>query len=262
MSNPEVNIYSDWWANPNPGRAWYWFILEYKWLKKEFSEWFEISTNNRMELMWVINWLSKITKKSKINIYTDSQYTINGIQKWWAQKWKENNWIKSNKQKAINYDLWEQLLDLVNKHEVKFHWVKWHNGHNENERCDELATLAMDFENLKKDDFYISEYYSKNTAMLSTHDSQILPNLPLSREEQEKKQYILNTLWKWDPNIKISREWDPCRKCWTPVTKKIPKHTKKTLQKKFYYKYYFTCQYCKTNYMTNDAKDDVKNLKI
>ena len=139
---PEVEIYSDWWANPNPWPWGYWVIMCYKWIKKEFKKWFKITTNNRMELTWVITGLSNLKVKSKVNIHTDSQYTINWIEKWWAKKWKANNWYRTKSEKAVNYDLWEKLLDLIEKHEVKFTWIKWHNGHTENERCDELATWS------------------------------------------------------------------------------------------------------------------------
>ena len=142
-SLPHVQLYSDWWAAPNPWKAGCWIILCYKDIKKEFSQWYTISTNNRMEMTWVITGLSKLKTHSYVDVYTDSQYTINGIEKWWAKKWKANNWMRTSSQKATNYDLWEILLTLVEKHTVKFHWVKWHNWHIENERCDELATLAL-----------------------------------------------------------------------------------------------------------------------
>lgn len=250
MQIPNVELYSDWWANPNPGPWGYGIILSCQWVTKEFSQGFTMTTNNRMELLWVITGLSKLTRKSKVDIYTDSQYTINGIQKGWAEKWKENNWMRTKSDKAVNYDLWEKLLQVIEKHEVTFHWVKWHNGHEQNERCDELATLAMQKDDLQKDSFYLENYYTQTP-----------PSLPLSKEEKNSQE-IMKVIWKWDPNLKVEKDWDPCKKCLTPVEKRIPKHTKKTLQKKFYYKYYFTCPNCKTNYMTAEAKDDVKNLKL
>jgi len=246
---PEVELYSDWWANPNPWRWWYGIILCYKWVKKEFKQWFELTTNNRMEMTWVITWLSKLKTKSKVMIYTDSQYTINGIQKWWAEKWKSNNWYRTKTQKAVNYDLWEILLDLVWKHEVSFTWVKGHNWHIENERCDELATEAMDMKKL-----LIDENFIPNESDLNKEKN--------IKEDDKNKLEIIKTLWKWDPSIKVNKESDPCKKCWTPVIKKKPKHTKKTLEKAYYYEYFFSCPYCKTNYMTNDAKRDVKTLKL
>ena len=248
---PEVELYSDWWANPNPGKWWYWIILCCKWVKKEFNEWFEITTNNRMELTWVITWLNKLKTKSKVKVYTDSQYTINWIEKWWAKKWKKNNWYRTKTEKAVNYDLWEKLLDIVSIHEVEFEWVRWHNGHEENERCDELATLAMDNKKLKVDNGYVPSKNSNQTTIWLLEDN-------------KNKEDIIKVLskWKWDSTIKVRKEWDPCKKCLTPVIKKKPKHTKKTLLKSYYYEYFFTCPNCKTNYIVNDAKRDIKKLKI
>lgn len=143
MDLPEVEIFSDWWARPNPGPGAYWIVMKYKWVVKEFS-WFENNTtNNRMELTWAIIWLEKLTKKSKVNLYTDSKYIVDWIEKWWAKKWKQNNWMRTKNEKAINCDLWERLLNLVEKHEVKFHWIKWHNWHIENERCNNLVTKEI-----------------------------------------------------------------------------------------------------------------------
>ncbi len=258
MTIPNVELYSDWWANPNPGPGWYGIILSCGWVKKEFLQGFTCTTNNRMELLWVITWLSKLTKKAKVQVFTDSQYTINGIQKWWAKKWKANNWMRTKSDKAVNYDLWEKLLVEVEKHDVWFTWVKWHNGHIENERCDELATQAMKMDDLLVDEFYMDNYYSKQESLL---DSNLTPS-PSPSQERGIDPKIMKVIWKWDPSLKVEKDWDPCKKCLTPVVKKIPKHTKKTLLKKFYYKYYFNCPNCKTNYMTNDAKDDVKNLKL
>lgn len=227
MNLPEVEIYSDWWARPNPGPGWYWVVMKYKWVVKEFS-WFEDnSTNNRMELTWAITWLSKLTRKSKVDLYTDSQYTINGIEKWWAQKWKDNNWMRTKSEKAINYDLWERLLKVVEKHNVKFHWVKWHNWHKENERCDELATQEI----------------LKNKG-----------EVILDKEDLIKK--VLNS--DVDKSIKMTKEWQACRKCWEKIEKKIPNKINKK-NKKFYYKFYFSCTGCKTNYFVDEAKVMIEN---
>ena len=245
---PKVKIYSDWWSVPNPWKWWYGVIMEYKWIKKEFSQGYKLTTNNRMELSWVIAGLSKLKTKSQVTIYTDSQYTINGIEKWWAEKWKKNNWYRTKSEKAVNYDLWEILLDSISKHEVRFEWVKWHNWHEENERCDELATLAMDMEPIIIDEWYIPKEVDQQS-------------LDFSPEDKHKAE-IIRALWKWDKSIKVEKEWDKCRKCWTEVIQKTPKHTKKTLLKEFYYEYYFSCPYCKTNYMTKDAKRDIKTLKL
>lgn len=242
---PEVDIFSDWGSNPNPWKWAYWVILCYKWIKKEFSAGYKLTTNNRMELTWAITGLEKLTKKSKVNLYTDSQYTINWIEKGWALKWKQNDWFRTKTEKAVNYDLWEKLLDLVDKHEVKFHWVKWHNWHLENERCDELATLAMNMDNLLDDINYIP----------NEEELQKMTNSFLQKKDSLDKKLV-------DKNIKVLKAWDSCRKCGTPVEKKTPKHTSKTKTQNYYYEYYLSCPGCKTMYMVDSAKREINTLKI
>jgi len=229
-SIPKVTIYSDGWAVPNPWKAGYGIILCYKNIKKEFYQWYKLSTNNRMEMIWVITALKKLKKQSEVEVYTDSKYTIDGIEKWWAKKWKKNNWMRTSSQKAVNYDLWEQMLELIEKHNVKFHWVKWHNGHIENERCDELATLALNGKNLIEDTWYDGE---------------------------EIKQVLQKWEKKKNTN-KISKEGDICWKCETPVIKKIPKKKKLRPDQEFYYEYFFYCPGCKTNYMIPEGKRKIE----
>lgn len=229
MALPKVDIYSDWWARPNPGAGGYWVVMKYKWIIKEFSWFEEYTTNNRMELTGAITGLEKLKTKSKVNLYTDSQYTINGIEKWWAKKWKENNWMRTKSEKVINADLWEKLLNITKQHEVKFNWVKGHNWHEENERCDELATEQI----LKHSPSLISKEVDKNLS------------------KQDLLQKVLNE--NIDKSIKITSEWQACRKCWTKVEKRIPKKINKK-NKSFYYRYYLACPWCKTNYFVDDAK--------
>ena len=155
---PEVNIYSDGGANPNPGKGGFGVILTYKKFRKELNEGYQLTTNNRMELMGVIFGLKSLKKKSIVNVYTDSRYVVDGINKGWVAKWKLKNWYRTKDQKAKNRDLWSKLLNLISKHqEVKFHWIKGHVGHIENERCDKLATLALNGEILQKDNGYLND---------------------------------------------------------------------------------------------------------
>jgi len=367
----KVQIYSDWWARPNPGPGAYGVILKF-WDKQKELSWFEEhTTNNRMELTWAIKWLESLKEPCEVDLYTDSSYVVNWIEKWWAKKWKENNWLKADKKKAENSDLWEKLLAQNQKHKVKFHWVKGHNWHKENERCDELATNEI----LEK-----TGQTNPHTSSLSNsnpHPSPLLkergqydkndlrkigvvenyasvPNyvLELSRELRQKQTNAEKILWeilrnrklnnlkfrrqyafgryivdfycfecnlvveldweihslkwakeydkirdeiiskykvkilrikneeiyndiqwvirkilsyssplgevRWGLNsnqkkIKITKEWQACKKCWTPVIKAIPKK-KNTKNKSYYYKYYLTCSNCKTNYFVDEAK--------
>ncbi len=140
----EVEIYTDGACSGNPGPGGYGVILKYKGQAKELSGGEPQTTNNRMELMGVITGLNALKESCVVMLYSDSKYIIDAINKGWAKKWRANNWIKSDKKKALNIDLWEQLLDLLDKHEVTFNWVKGHAGHTENERCDTLAVMQRD----------------------------------------------------------------------------------------------------------------------
>jgi len=237
MNLPEVEIYSDWWARPNPGPWGYWVVMKYKWIVKEFSGFEEHTTNNRMELTWAIVWLEKLTKKSKVNLFTDSSYVVNGIEKWRAEKWKANNWMRTKSEKAINYDLWERLLNAVEKHEVKFNWVKGHNWHIENERCDELATEQI-LKNIWMNDVFLDKEKEIKKVL---------------NENVEKVNYKAREAGLGHRSIKITSEWQACRKCWTKVIKKVPKKVN-TKNKSFYYKYYLNCPGCSTNYFVDEAK--------
>ncbi len=148
---PNIELYSDGGAEPNPGRGGYGVILAYKGLRKELSKGYKMTTNNRMELMGVIAGLEQIKTRSKVKVITDSKYVVDGIEKGWAKRWKANNWYRTKKEKAINSDLWERLLSLLSRHEVSFYWVRGHNGHPQNERCDALATMALNQPNLAED---------------------------------------------------------------------------------------------------------------
>jgi len=231
----KVQIYSDWWARPNPWPGGYGVILRFGKQEKELSGFEENTTNNRMELTGVIKGLEQLKEPCEVKIFTDSSYVVNWIEKGWAEKWRQSNWLKADKKKAENSDLWEKLLDLLKKHKVKFHWVKGHAGHEENERCDELATKEI-FKNTKK--------------LGQTQRSALIDNL----DKEKLLQKVLNTgIDNEQKKIKITKENQACKKCWTPVVKAIPKK-KNTKNKSYYYEYYLTCPNCKTNYFVDEAK--------
>lgn len=135
----QVEIFTDGACSGNPGPGGYGVILRYKGVSKELSGGEERTTNNRMELTAVITGLSALKEPCAVTLYSDSKYIIDAIQKGWAKKWRANVWMRNAKDPALNPDLWEKLLDLLEKHEVTFVWVKGHAGHPENERCDQLA---------------------------------------------------------------------------------------------------------------------------
>lgn len=142
MNKKHVVIYTDGACSGNPGPGGYGIILQYGEHRKELSEGFAETTNNRMELLAVITALEALKTSCAVDLYSDSKYVIDAIQKGWAVKWRSKNWMRTPKEKAKNPDLWERLLKLLDYHEVTFHWVKGHASNENNNRCDELAVQA------------------------------------------------------------------------------------------------------------------------
>ena len=139
-----VDIYTDGACRGNPGKGGWGAILVYGKTEKELSGGDPSTTNNRMELTAAIQALSALKEKCEITLYSDSKYMIDAIEKGWAQSWKAKGWKKADKSPALNPDLWETLLKLIELHDVTFVWVKGHAGHAYNERCDKLATDFAD----------------------------------------------------------------------------------------------------------------------
>ena len=150
----EVTIYTDGACSGNPGAGGYGVVLMYGAAKKELSEGYEKTTNNRMELLAVIRGLEALKAPCRVNLYSDSKYVVDAIEKGWVVKWKQNGWMRNKKERASNVDLWEQLLVMLAKHQVKFIWVKGHADNPWNERCDELARMAIQKGDLKEDENY------------------------------------------------------------------------------------------------------------
>lgn len=150
----EVKIYTDGASSGNPGPGGYGVVLLFDKHRKELSGGFRKTTNNRMELMAVIEGLKALKERCRVTIYSDSKYIVDAIEQGWIYNWKKRNWIRSNKEKVLNPDLWQQLYNLLNEHEIKFEWVKGHNGDIENERCDILAVSAYRKSNLPHDIAY------------------------------------------------------------------------------------------------------------
>ena len=139
-----VDIYSDGACSGNPGPGGYGTIIVYGGVEKELSGSEKNTTNNRMELTGAIVGLEALKYPCRVTLCSDSKYLVDGITKGWAEKWRANGWIKSDKKPALNSDLWGRLLDLLQIHEVSFVWVKGHNGHPYNERCDRLAVAEIE----------------------------------------------------------------------------------------------------------------------
>ena len=140
---PILEIYTDGACSGNPGAGGWGAILRYGEVEKELSGAEKETTNNRMELTAVIEALKALHRDCEIVIHTDSRYVMDGVTNW-MPNWKKNNWRTSNKKSAVkNVDLWQELDTLLTKHQVRWIWVKGHNGHPENERVDKLARDAI-----------------------------------------------------------------------------------------------------------------------
>ena len=156
MGSPQIIIYTDGAAKGNPGPGGYGAVLLHKDKRKELSQGYRMTTNNRMELLAVIVALETLKiENSEVKIYTDSKYVSDAVEKGWVFQWEAKNFKKKK-----NPDLWKRFLAIYPKHRVKFFWIKGHANIPENERCDELAVKASENNNLLVDEVYESEMNS------------------------------------------------------------------------------------------------------
>ena len=134
-----VTIYTDGACSGNPGPGGWGAILEWNGTEKELSGGAADTTNNRMELTGVIEALRALRESCAVELYTDSKYVFDAVDKRWVYGWRAKGWVKADKKPALNVDLWQQLLPLLERHEVHWHWVKGHAENEKNNRCDKLA---------------------------------------------------------------------------------------------------------------------------
>ncbi len=146
-----IQIYTDGACKGNPGPGGYGVVLIAGDRTRELSGGFRKTTNNRMELLACIEGLRSLRRPSAVVLTSDSKYVVNAMVKGWAKRWRSKGWMLSPSKHAKNPDLWEQLLNLCEDHKVEFKWVKGHNDHPENERCDALAVAASNGKELPPD---------------------------------------------------------------------------------------------------------------
>ena len=155
MTTHDVHIYTDGAAKGNPGNGGYGVVMEWvgKPYKKEFYEGFRLTTNNRMELLAVIVGLEKLKNPgTKVLVVSDSKYVVDSVEKKWVLGWEKKGFAVRK-----NADLWKRFLIVYRKHQVNFKWIKGHNNHPQNERCDELVVMASMQKQLSIDAFYEQE---------------------------------------------------------------------------------------------------------
>ena len=150
----KVTIYTDGACSGNPGPGGYGAVMQYGKHRNELSGGFRKTTNNRMELLAVIEGLQALKHRCEVTIFSDSKYIVDAVNKGWAKRWQANDWRRNKKERALNPDLWAKLLKLRDIHEVDLRWVKGHDGNPGNERADALAVAASQSDNLAIDEGY------------------------------------------------------------------------------------------------------------
>lgn len=149
-----VEIYTDGACTGNPGKGGYGAVLIYNGNEKRISRGFRKTTNNRMELLGAIEALKLLKEPCEVELFSDSKYLTDAINKKWLDSWQKNGWKKSDKKPVLNTDLWEELTQLLSVHSVTFNWVKGHAGNRFNEICDELAVNAYTESAVEIDEIY------------------------------------------------------------------------------------------------------------
>jgi ribonuclease HI len=140
----KVDIYTDGACSGNPGPGGFGAVLLFGGHRKEISGAYRLTTNNRMELLAAIVGLEALNQACEVRLFSDSRYLVDSISKGWVSRWKANNWKRNKSDTAVNVDLWERLLPLLNLHKVEFLWVRGHSDNVENNRCDALARGAIE----------------------------------------------------------------------------------------------------------------------
>lgn len=147
-----VVIFTDGACSGNPGPGGYGVVLLHGDTRRELSQGFRRTTNNRMELLGVITALESLKRPCTVTLHSDSEYVVNAITKGWLRSWQSRGWRKADKKPVLNVDLWQRLVPLLEKHDVEFKWVRGHNNNVENERCDVLAVAAIKAPELEIDE--------------------------------------------------------------------------------------------------------------
>lgn len=216
-----VIIYTDGACEPNPGPGGIGVVLRINGEERQFSQGFELTTNNRMELSAAIAGLEMLEAPTHVTLYSDSKYLVEAMTKGWVQNWERSDWVRQGGRRVPNQDLWEKLLALGQIHQVTYKWVKGHAGDEYNELADSLSYDAIYRADKVEDEGYLDQ---------------------LAVEEASPS--------------KITQVGQPCRKCGSPVVKRVPKRKKKPNQA-YYFEYYLQCPNCETIYMVEEAKRSI-----
>ena len=227
MAKSQVTIYTDGAAEPNPGPGGYGVVLLSGKKRKELSDGYELTTNNRMELLAVIAGLEALTPPCNVTIYSDSRYVVDAVENGSVFRWRAKNWWRTKTHRAKNTDLWQRFLAVYERHNVKLKWMPGHAGITENERCDQLAVVAATSITRQLDTGY--ERCGEDMRSAGQHN-------PVS------------------PRTTITEPGEPCRKCGTAVIKRVPNRKRRKTGQSYYFEWYLFCTSCRKMYMVESAK--------
>ena len=229
-----VVIYTDGAVSGNPGPGGWAAILQNRGRRQELSGGFRHTTNNRMELFAVIAALESLAGPEKLVVYSDSRYLVESVNQNRLELWRARGWKHTQNKPVPNADLWQRLMGLLKVHEVQFMWVEGHSGIIGNERVDRLAQQALSYPGLPPDEGYESVELKVQEELLD-------------------KEPIGHKLTGRKSEVKITKAGQACRKCNTPVTRRVPARQLKQGQK-YYYLYYYACPKCETVYFVDEAR--------
>lgn len=242
---PRVTMYTDGAAEPNPGKGGYGVVLLHPKKRLELSAGFQLTTNNRMELLGVIAGLEALKKPCRVSIHSDSKYVVDSISKGWILKWQKKNWARGENP-VPNFDLWQRYLVAAASHEISIHWVKGHAGHEHNERCDVLAVAAANGAELQVDNGYrpkvpATEPVASGNPIKGADSSSAGKSSDASPPSKKKK-------------LTHKQPGEPCRNCGTAIEKRVPKKQKLKANQTYCYAWYLYCPGCTAMYMVEEAK--------
>jgi len=244
MSEEIIHIYTDGASLGNPGPGGWAALIRSGGRMRELSGGFRETTNNRMELYAAIMGLESLPVGARVKLYSDSSYLVQGISQGWAEKWKAKGWKQTRTKPTPNADLWARLLIAVGERQVSWEWVRGHAGHPENERADRLAVKAANGQNLPLDAGF--------SAVLEAPQLSLFDGIG----GQEEVKSAAEPLKHAQGRGKVTQPGQTCRKCGTPVEKRIPSR-KLSGKQKHYYAWYLVCPNCGTLYLVDEAKREV-----
>lgn len=247
-----LSIYTDGASSGNPGPGGYAAVIVDGQRKREISGGFRLTTNNRMELYAAIAGLEALEGSQPVRVYSDSQYLVESLNQGWVQIWKSKRWRKTKKEKVVNADLWQRLLELLEKRRVTFEWVEGHAGHPLNERANRLAQQA-----LLRPDLPVDPGYEQSSSQDGEIQAGLFDLIEDKSTSEPDDPNDLSSARISPSSRKVTSAGQACRKCGAPVVRRTPVRKLKPGQN-YYYEFYYQCPKCGTIYLVDEARRAVE----